>query len=127
MAFVSVPRLERIALPREGRVALPRAANGLSTSSAAPAERGIAAALYLAERHGGPGTARASFGSAWAPPPLDFRSAEPRPAPPRPAEARPAATTAPSAAPVDLEAVSRNVISRIEKRLRVERERRGRS
>jgi hypothetical protein len=34
---------------------------------------------------------------------------------------------APSAAPIDLEAVSRGVIARIEKRLRVERERRGRS
>jgi hypothetical protein len=33
----------------------------------------------------------------------------------------------PPASAVDLEAVSRHVISRIEKRLRVERERRGRS
>jgi hypothetical protein len=84
------------------------------------------APLYLAERQSGPTAAPASFSSAWAPPPLDFRSAAPPPVPP-PAEARPAAATAPSAAPVDLEAVSRDVISRIEKRLRVERERRGRS
>lgn len=119
MAFAS--------LQRPGRVGPPRAADRLSTASGAPTARGIPAPLYLAERQSGRNTAPASFGSVWAPPPLDFRSAEAPPAPLPPAEARPAATTAPSVAPVDLEAVSRDVISRIEKRLRVERERRGRS
>jgi len=119
MAFAS--------LQRPGRVRPPRAADRLSAVSGAPAARGIPVPLYLAERHSGRSTAPASFGSAWAPPPLDFRSAEAPPAPPPPAEARPAATTAPPAAPIDLGAVSRDVISRIEKRLRVERERRGRS
>jgi len=119
MAFASLQR------PR--RAGPLRAADRLSTVSGAPAARGIPAPLYLAERQSGRTTAPASFGSAWAPPPLDFRSAEPPAPPPPPAEARPAATAAPSAAPVDLDAVSRDVISRIEKRLRVERERRGRS
>lgn len=119
MAFAS--------LQRPGRVGPPRAAGRLSTASGTPAARGIPAPLYLADRHNGRSTAPPSFGSVWAPPPLDFRSAEAPPAPAPPAEARPAATTAPSVAPVDLEAVSRDVISRIEKRLRVERERRGRS
>jgi hypothetical protein len=119
MAFASVQR--------PGRIGPPRAADRLFTASRAPAARGIPAPLYLAERHGGRSTAPAAFGSVWAPPPLDFRSAGAPPAPLPPAEARPAATTAPAVAPVDLEAVSRDVISRIEKRLRVERERRGRS
>jgi len=110
---------------REKRVTLP----GASVSSAigAVAARAGTAPLYLAERVGGRTLAPGPFDSVWAPPPLDFRSAAPPPAPPPPEEARPAATMAPSAAPIDLEAVSRGVIARIEKRLRVERERRGRS
>jgi hypothetical protein len=60
------------------------------------------------------------------PPPLDYRRPAPS-APPVQPEARPVATTAPSAPAIDLEAVSRDVIRRIEQRLRVERERRGRS
>jgi hypothetical protein len=87
---------------------------------------GIKAPLYLAERQSGRAAAPASYGSGRAPPPLDFRSIAPPPAP-APAEARPAAPAARPPAPVDLEAISRDVISRIEKRLRVERERRGRS
>jgi hypothetical protein len=109
------------------RAAPPGAADRSATASGVPAAPGTTAPLYLAERHGGRTTAPASFGSAWAPPPLDFRSAAPPPAAPPPAEARPAASPMPAATAVDLEAVSRDVISRIEKRLRVERERRGRS
>jgi hypothetical protein len=96
-------------------------------SSGSPVARRGAPPLYLAERAGGQTLAPEPFGSVWAPPPLDFRSAEPPPAPSPPEEVPPATTTAPSAAPIDLGAVSRDVISRIEKRLRVERERRGRS
>jgi hypothetical protein len=94
-----------------------------------PAHRhpGGDAPLYLAAQPAGRTTAPDSFSPAWAPPPLVYRSAAPPPAPQPQPEARPAAAAAPSAPPVDLEAVSRDVISRIEKRLRVERERRGRS
>jgi hypothetical protein len=112
---------------RERRVTLPGASVSPSLAGGSPAARGGAAPLYLAERARGRTVAPEPFGSVWAPPPLDFRSAAPTPAPPPPQEARPAAAMAPSAAPVDLGAVSRDVISRIEKRLRVERERRGRS
>lgn len=87
---------------------------------------GDAAPLYLA---GQPGRSAAadSFSAAWGPPPLVYRSPVPPPAPQPQPEARPAAAAAPAAPSVDIEAVSRDVISRIEKRLRVERERRGRS
>lgn len=114
-------------LSRPERARAPRAADRPSIAMGAPAGRGSPAPLHLAGRQSGRTTAPAPFSSDRAPPPLDFRSAEAPPAPPPPAEARPAATTAPPAAPIDLGAVSRDVISRIEKRLRVERERRGRS
>lgn len=61
-------------------------------------------------------------------PPLDYRHA----APPAAAEAAEAAEPTPRAAPapqapvIDIDALSRDVISRIEKRLRIERERHGR-
>ncbi|HMJ93656.1 MAG TPA: hypothetical protein VK472_06120 [Allosphingosinicella sp.] len=83
--------------------------------------------LYLAERSGGRNAGAGAGGPAWAPPSLDFRAAAPPPAPPLHADWQPAFTPAPSAPALDIEAVSRNVMSRIEKRLRVERERRGRS
>jgi hypothetical protein len=114
-------------LLRERLVTLPGASVTHFSASGSPAARGGAAPLYFAERAGGRTVAPEPFGSVWAPPPLDFRSAAPPPAASPPEEARPAVTTAPSAAPIDLGAVSRDVISRIEKRLRVERERRGRS
>ena len=119
-------RLASLARPEQGRP--PRSVYRPSIVCAAPAGRAFRAPLHLAERHGGRTAAPASFGSDRAPPPLDFRSAAPPPPPPPPpAEMRAAATSAPSAATVDREAISRDVISRIEKRLRVERERRGRS
>lgn len=119
MAFASVPR--------PGRAGATLAADRPRTVSSPPAARGIPAPLYLAERQSARTTAPASFSAAWTPPSLDFRNAAPPSALPLLAEARPAPAAVPSAAPVDLEAVSRNVISRIEKRLRIERERRGRS
>lgn len=113
-------------LPRTGRIGPPHAANRLSTTSGGPAP--ASAILYLAERAGGGTPAPASPGSAWTPAPLDYRSAAPpAPAPAPNAESRPTVPTNPSDASVDLEAVSRGIISRIEKRLRVERERRGRT
>ena len=113
--------------PRPGRFGPPRATDRVATLRGGPAAPGTAAPLYLAERSGARTAAPASFGSAWAPPPLDYRSAAAPPAPEPPAEVRPAANAVPAAAELDLKAVSRDVISRIEQRLRVERERRGRS
>ena len=119
-----------MALPRRqpGAVEPPRSADPRSTMKLAPAMPCTPAPLYLAE---GPearaAAAAASFGAAWTPPPLDYRSAAPPPEPVPPAEARTAPIVAPSAPTIDLEAVSRNVMGRIEKRLRIERERRGRS
>jgi hypothetical protein len=98
-----------------------------STGNDVPARRGSRAPLDLAGSPGGRSAQAASFSSGRAPPPLDFRSAAPPPAPSVVPEPRPAATAAPAAAAVDLEAISRDVMSRFEKRLRVERERRGRS
>jgi hypothetical protein len=112
--------------PRPGRDRQARAADRVAAVSGGAVAPGPAATLYLAERSGGRAAAPASFGSAWTPPPLDYRSAAPPP--PLPAEAPPPAPIeVRSAAAVDLKAVSRDVISRIEQRLRVERERRGRS
>lgn len=75
------------------------------------------------------GAAQAAHGSAPArrgpppPPPLDYR----RPAPPPVSAAAPALRPEPPAAPaINLDALSREVIGRIEKRLRIERERHGR-
>jgi hypothetical protein len=114
-------------LVRERRAAPPGASAPFFSPGVPPAALGAATALYLAERATGGTPPPEPFSGVWAPPPLDFRSAEPPPAPSPPEEVPPATTTAPSAAPIDLGAVSRDVISRIEKRLRVERERRGRS
>jgi hypothetical protein len=111
MAFANPP----------GRVAPPRAADRLAGVSGIPA-----APLYLAERQSGRATGPAAFATAWAPPPLDFRSIAPPPAPLH-AEPRPAPAPAPPAPTIEVGAISRDVISRIEQRLRVERERRGRS
>ncbi len=112
-------------LARQRRGTLPSAA-GIASTSGSQAARGGAAPLYLGQRSFGRNAAPGSFSPAWAAPPLDYRSPAPPPAPQPQPETRPAATTAPSAPPIDLEAVSRDVIGRIEKRLRVERERRGR-
>jgi hypothetical protein len=114
-------------IPRRLPGGMAFAVDRLSAASGRPAAPVAAAPLYFAERPVGRAAATASFGSAWTPPPLDYRSAAPPPAPPPHAEARPAPTAIPSPAALDLEAVSRNVIGRIEKRLRIERERRGRS
>lgn len=104
---------------------LPSAA-GVLPKGGSLAARGRAAPLHFAQGAAGRTEAPVAFPS-WAPPPLDYRSPEPPSARPPQPEARPAATPAPRDLSVDLEAVSRDVISRIEKRLRIERERRGRS
>jgi len=111
----------------ERRAALPGASASYPRTNFGRAALGAAPPLYLAEKASGAASAPPPFNFAWAPPPLDLRSAAPPPAPPLAQEERSPAAAAPSAAPVDLGAVSRDVISRIEKRLRVERERRGRS
>jgi hypothetical protein len=116
-------RLPQLVLQRRDT---PRTAAATPSASGAQAPGGSAAPLYLAQRSGGRPSAPDSFSPAWAPPPLDYRSPTPPPAPQPQPEARPAASTAPSAPPIDLDAVSRDVIGRIEKRLRIERERRGR-
>ena len=114
-----------LALRRSGRPA--SRTNSTQPPRGSHAAPGRAAPLYLAQHSAGRRTAPASVGLASGRPPLDYRSAEPPSAPPLPAEARSVAAASPSAPPIDLDAVSRDVICRIEKRLRVERERRGRS
>ncbi|MDB5719935.1 MAG: hypothetical protein JWP15_553 [Alphaproteobacteria bacterium] len=101
----------------------------LSTgSTAAPGRTTLrgAAPLYLVQPSASPAVAPRAYDPAWTAPPLDYRS-PPTPAPQPQPEARPAAVRAPSAPRVDVQALGRDVISRIEKRLRIERERRGRS
>lgn len=110
---------------RFGQLALRRAASEASSTPGARAARN-APPLHWARPSSAAPTAPGPTDPALRPPPLDYRRPTP-PAPPVQAEAWPAATTAPSAPPIDLEAVSRDVIRRIEQRLRVERERRGRS
>ncbi|MEA3050188.1 MAG: hypothetical protein QOG84_2024, partial [Sphingomonadales bacterium] len=70
----------------------------------------------------------AATGQAWSarrlPLPLDYRRPE---VPPAVAAAEPAPRSAPATpAAIDVDALSRDVISRIEKRMRIERERHGR-
>lgn len=112
----------RIGAPA-GRSVRPGAADRLSTGNVGPAPPAITAPLYLTQGRGG----RTAASIPWAPPPLEFRYAVPPPVSPPQAEAQPAATPVRPPAAVDLEAVSRDVMSRIEKRLRIERERHGRS
>lgn len=103
-----------------------RAAASLTSVRAA---RAAPPPLYLSSPEARPKAAASAFASAWAPPPLDYRAKAPAsPAPPRSeTRAAPAAMSSPAAPELDLEAVSRDVVRRIEKRLRIERERRGRS
>ena len=97
-----------------------------------PAGRAISAApLNLAMRHGRRGEAFALADgspsqrrqvSAAA---LEFRRPSAAAPPPQPA-AEPRAAAQPAAPAIDVDALSRDVMSRIEKRLRIERERHGR-
>jgi len=115
----ALPRPRTDTMPAQRRATMP---------SAGTFAHGGAAPLYLAGRSAGRSAAADSFDPAWAPPPLVYRSpAAPPPAPASQPDARPAPAAPPSTPSVDLDAVSRDVICRIEKRLRVERERRGRS
>jgi hypothetical protein len=121
------PGLAALAPPaRRAGVAPPDPSVPLSWASGYTAARVSAAPLYLAERPGGQDSGPGASGPIRVPPPLDFRAAAGPPAPPLHADSRPAIAAAPSAPALDLEAVSRSVMSRIEMRLRVERERRGR-
>ena len=116
-AFVPLPQPDRP----------PHPPHQLSTPSRSPGAPRILVPLHFTERLGARSAERPSFSSASTSAPLEFRSTTPPPAPPLAAQAPPAAATAPRVAAVDLEAVSRDVLRRIEKRLRIERERRGRS
>lgn len=114
---------------RQPLFALPAPAATAASPEAGQDGPAPAPPLYLTEKRPPPVriASPAAFGSAWNAPPLDYRSSPPPPPrpEPRPAQAPPAAAALPPAPTIDLDAVSRDVISRIEKRLRVERERSG--
>ncbi len=128
-----VARRAQFPRPAPARLVVAPPPGGRPVSSAAAVRRDHPATMLelpgVARARGASASAAASHRSGEAPPrlpaPLDYR----RPAPTVAAEA---VEQAPSAAPppqppvIDMDALSRDVISRIEQRLRIERERHGR-